>query len=91
MIFGGLTGYFDKAAREGLNSGAWNRFLTCFLLGSAMVKMMQPLAVMVSVAVVGVLLSCGLQMFLNMKSKRRLQPALQPGVLRPHIGSALPR
>jgi hypothetical protein len=90
VIFGGLAGYFDSAAREGLNTGAWNRFLTYFVIGSAMVQIMEPLAVTVAGAVAGVVLSCGLQMFLNMKSKRRRQPALQPMALRPHMRSVLP-
>jgi hypothetical protein len=91
MIFGGLTAYLDRTAREGLNTGAWYRFLACFMLGSAMVQMMQPLAVMVGVATVNILLSWGLRMFLNMKSKRRRHPPLQPAGLRPHMGSFLPR
>jgi hypothetical protein len=91
MILGGLTDYFDKAAREALNTGAWDRFLTCFLLGSSMVLIMEPLAVAVAGAVAGVVFSFGLQMFLNMKSKRHMHSALQPAALRPHMGSVLPR
>ncbi|MBV8905936.1 MAG: hypothetical protein JOZ22_20055 [Acidobacteriia bacterium] len=77
---GGLLGYMDTAAHNALNTGAFNRFITCFLIGIACQQVGHDLPPMVVGAVVGILLTSGLQMFMRMRAKRKQNDAVRPAV-----------
>src|SRR5262249_35344624 len=75
---GGLLAYMDIVARDGLETGAFNRFITCFLAGLGLGQVGHEVATIVAGAAVGVLLTYGLQMFMRMRSRKA-----QNGVMRP--------
>ena len=89
-LFGGLAAYLDIAARKGLQTGNFNRFTTCYVIGLALINEGSLIALTVSSALMGLLLTNGLQMVLHMKSKRA--PAIsRTRVLRPYAQPTVPR
>jgi hypothetical protein len=82
---GGLFAFMDVSARNGLKTGAFNRFITCFIVALALENITNVFTAIVTSAMVGVMLTYGLEMFMRMKAKRA-EPVLRPGVLRHYAG-----
>jgi hypothetical protein len=91
VVFGALSEYLDFAAGNGLKTGSYDRFITCFVVALPVVQMTEDITTMCTTVTLALMLTYGLQMFLRMKSRKRMQPAVQPAVLRPRMRPVLPR
>jgi hypothetical protein len=75
-IVGGLLAYLDMKARNALSTGAFNTFVSCFIVSNGLHNVGNEFVTVVTQGVVGLGLTYVLQHFMRMKfSKRRRQLA----------------
>jgi hypothetical protein len=67
---GGILAYMDMAARQALNTGAFHKFITFYLVGIALREVGHEFSPVIAGAVVGILLTSALQVFMRMRAKR---------------------